>query len=120
MYKESIGEDAPTERELKRLKQAMSDGKISFYGAFCDDSLVGCCSVCLAFSTFDYATSGVFEDFYVHPQYRRRGIGRALVDFAYTESGVSTMTVGCADCDVEMYKAFGFDVPIGNMLAMKK
>jgi hypothetical protein len=25
--------------------------------------------------------------------------------------------VGCADCDVEMYKALGFCIPLGNMLA---
>ncbi len=29
------------------------------------------------------------------------------------------MTVGCADCDLAMYKALGFTIPIGNMLAYK-
>ena len=27
------------------------------------------------------------------------------------------MTVGCADCDEAMYRALGFDVKLGNMLA---
>ena len=27
------------------------------------------------------------------------------------------MTVVCANCDVEMYRALGFRVPLGNMLA---
>jgi len=27
------------------------------------------------------------------------------------------LTVGCADCDVEMYRSLGFDIPLGNMLA---
>jgi len=25
--------------------------------------------------------------------------------------------VGCADCDLQMYKAIGFGIPLGNMLA---
>ena len=70
------------------------------------------------FSTFDYSASGVFEDFFILPEYRHRGIARKLVEYAYRESGVSSMTVGCADCDLEMYKALGFTIPLGNLLAL--
>lgn len=117
MYKQEIGEDIPNDDSLKRLAQAIADGRIRFFGAFCDEKLVGCCSVCRIFSTFDYSASGVFEDFFVLPGYRRRGIARALADFAFEESGVSTLLVGCADCDTAMYTALGFNVPLGNMLA---
>jgi hypothetical protein len=27
------------------------------------------------------------------------------------------LTVGCADCDVKMYKSLGFSIPLGNLLA---
>ena len=40
-----------------------------------------------------------------------------LVQFARMESGVSSLTVGCADCDVQMYKSLGFSILIGNLLA---
>lgn len=81
--------------------------------------LIGCCSVTVGFSTFDYAPSGVFEDFYIHPEYRHQGIARQLVQYAYKESGISSMTIGCADCDMPMYRALGFSIPLGNLLAFE-
>ncbi|MBQ6257302.1 MAG: GNAT family N-acetyltransferase, partial [Clostridia bacterium] len=88
-----------------------------FFGCFDNGKLVACCSVCRTFSTFDYLPGGVFEDFYIVPDHLHRGIARKLVQFAYEESGISSLTVGCADCDVEMYKAVGFSVRLGTMLA---
>ena len=61
----------------------------------------------------------MFEDFYIRVDYRHRGIARQLVQFAYQESGVSSLTVGCADCDVPMYQALGFSIPLGNLLAFE-
>ena len=120
MYKAEIGEEMPSDEDIASLKRAVSEDRISFYGAVCDDILVGCCSVCVMYSTFNYSPSGVFEDFFVLPEYRHRGIARELANFAYRESGVRSMIVGCADCDVEMYRALGFDVPLGNMLSRVK
>ncbi|MBR4905645.1 MAG: GNAT family N-acetyltransferase [Clostridia bacterium] len=116
-YKEAIGEDAPSSSDLCALKNAIEDGRILFFGCRENDRLVGCCSVSITFSTFCYASSGVFEDFYILPAYRHRGIARALVRFAYENSGVASMTVGCAGCDLPMYKSLGFSIPIGNLLA---
>lgn len=116
-YKREIGEDEPTAQDRERLQSAIEGEKILFYGAFDGASLIGCCSVTVGFSTFLYAPSGVFEDFFIHPDYRHRGVARALVRLAKADSGVSTLTVGCADCDVEMYRALGFSVPLGNLLA---
>ena len=99
------------------MAAAIQNGQIIFYGAWNDDTLIGCCSITAGFSTFDYAQSGVFEDFYICPGYRHRGIARQLVHYAYQESGVSSLTVGCADCDVPMYQALGFSIPLGNLLA---
>ena len=80
---------------------------------------MGCCSVTVGFSTFNYKPCGVFEDFFVSPQYRHRGVARALVRCAFRESGVGSLTVGCADCDTEMYRALGFSVRLGNLLALE-
>ena len=118
-YKNEIGEDAPTEQDMKALEKAIEREVIEFYGAFDGESLVGCCSVTKGFSTFNYAVSGVFEDFYIAPEYRHKGIAKELVKYAYTESNVGSLTVGCADCDVKMYEALGFSIPLGNMLAFE-
>ena len=118
-YKAEIGEDAPTEQDQASLQAAMEQNRILFFGAWDGETLVGCCSVSIGFSTFCYAPSGVFEDFYIRPAYRHRGIARALVGFARENSGVSTLTVGCADCDLPMYQALGFSIPLGNLLAFE-
>ena len=116
-YKKAIFEDAPKESDLSALKRAIDEERILFFGCRVDGLLVGCCSVSITFSTFQYGPCGVFEDFYILPEYRHKGIARLLVRFAYENSGVTTMTVGCADCDHPMYNALGFSIPIGNLLA---
>ena len=116
-YKAEIGEDAPEDAARERLVRAIREENILFYGAWEGDSLVGCCSVTVGFSTFDYLPSGVFEDFFIRPDFRHKGIARQLVQFAYQSSAVSSMSVGCADCDVPMYQALGFSIPLGNLLA---
>ncbi len=116
-YKEEIGEDKPPLDALARLSDAMKAGSIEFYGAWDGHKLAGCCSISKGFSTFNYRISGVFEDFYIVPEYRHKGIARELVHFARENSGVESLTVGCADCDLEMYGALGFTIKLGNLLA---
>ena len=118
-YKAEIGEDAPGYAARERLVRAIREENILFYGAWEGDSLVGCCSVTVGFSTFDYLPSGVFEDFFIRPDFRHKGVARQLVQFAYWASAVSSMTVGCADCDIPMYQALGFSIPLGNLLAFE-
>ena len=119
LYKAEIGEEEPDEQARDRLAEAMEKQQILFFGAWEGLVLVGCCSVTPGFSTFNYARSGVFEDFYIRPEYRHQGIARKLVRFAYRESGVSSLTVGCADCDLAMYRSLGFSIPLGNLLAFE-
>ena len=116
-YKAEIGEDEPDNTGKKNLAGAISKETILFYGVWKENSLIGCCSVTVGFSTFDYMPSGVFEDFFIRSAYRHQGIARQLVEFAYRESGVSYLTVGCANCDVQMYQALGFTITLGNLLA---
>lgn len=117
LYKAEIGEDLPGDAEKERLAVAVEKGAITFFGALDGGVPVGCCSVTAGFSTFNYLPCGVFEDFYIRPEYRHKGIARRLVEFAYSESGVGSMTVGCADCDLDTYRSLGFSVPLGNLLA---
>ena len=118
-YKAEIEEDMPTEQNLCRMKEAMKENRILFFGAWDGTTLMGCCSVTIGFSTFNYAASGVFEDFYIRPEYRHQGIARELVKHAWKDSGVASLTVGCADCDVEMYQSLGFTIRLGNLLAFE-
>lgn len=120
LYKAEIGENEPDGEGKLRLAKAIEENRILFCGAWAENDLVGCCSVTVGFSTFDYMPSGVFEDFYIRPAYRRQGVARRLAQFAYRESGVSSLTVGCADCDVHMYQSLGFSVPLGNLLAFER
>ena len=118
LYKREIGEDEPSDDDFERLRQAIWNEEIVFYA--CEDGgrLVGCCSAAPVFSTFSYRRGGVFEDFYIEPAYRHRGLGRELVAFAFRESGLAFLTVGAAACDVAMYKALGFTAELGTMLAL--
>lgn len=116
-YKREIGEDAPSDADIANLRRAMDAGDIAFYGCARGGKLVACCSVCVTYSTFNYGRAGVFEDFYILPEHRHKGIARRLAAYAYAQSGVSSMTVGCADCDRGMYTAIGFDIPLGHLLA---
>ena len=118
-YKQEIGEQPPTDEDFDSLSEAIKKGQIIFYGCVDEDRLVACCSVTPTYSTFNYQTGGVFEDFYIVPEYRHRGIARQLVRFAYQESGVGSLTVGCADCDIKMYQSLGFSIPLGNMFAFE-
>ena len=119
-YKAEIGEDIPSEAQLERLLDAIQQERILFYGCICDNQLAACCSVCVGFSTFQYENSGVFEDFYILPEHRHKGIARKLAAYVWQQSGVRSMTVGCADCDVEMYQSIGFRIPLGNLLAYEE
>ena len=117
-YKREIGEDAPDEAALIRLREAIQREEILFFACRDGESFLGCCSVSPIFSTYDYRRGGVFDDFYIVPERRHTGIAKALVCYAYENSGVgASLIVGCADCDRAMYAALGFRVPIGNMLA---
>lgn len=118
-YKAEIGEDIPNDISKKRLKDAISKGEILFFGAWKGDALVGCCSITVGFSTFDYMPSGIFEDFFICPDFRHKGIARQLVQFAYRSSAISAMTVACAQCDIQMYKSLGFSIQLGNLFAFE-
>lgn len=115
-----IGEQALTAEKQGQLTRAIREGKITFFVAKRGYRAVGMCSVAKCFSTFACSDTGVFDDFYIEPVFRKKGIARMLADAAHDwckENGIASLTVGCAPCDGEMYRSLGFDTSLGLFLA---
>ena len=99
---------------------SIRDGKIVFLVARRKGRAVGMCSVASCFSTFACTDVGAFDDFYIEPAFRKKGIARLLASAAQTqckEQGLASLTVTCAPCDEELYRALGFDVRLGSAFA---
>ena len=119
-FLKEIGEEPATEEKQEQLTQAIRDGKITFFVAKRGYRAVGMCSVSKCFSTFACSDTGVFDDFYIEPVFRRKGIARMLAQAAQNwskENGLASLTVTCAPCDEEMYQALGFDTRLGTTFA---
>lgn len=119
-YLQEIGEQELTQEKQAQLFQAIRDEKITFFLATCGERVVGMCSVVKCFSTFACTDTGVFEDFYVDPVFRKKGIARMLAQTAQSwscEQGLASLTVCCAPCDEQMYQSLGFDIPLGKTYA---
>ena len=119
-FLKEIGEEPLTEEKQKWLFQAIRDGKITFFAAKRGYRAVGICSVAKNFSTFACSDTGVFEDFYVEPVFRGKGIARKLAEAAQTwcrEKGIASLTVTCAPCDEQMYQSLGFEMQLGTTFA---
>lgn len=115
-----IGEPPLSPEAESALARAVADGRIIFFLALDGAQAVGICSVSPCFSTFGCKTSGVFDDFYVDPAYRHRGVARRLADAARrwcAGQNYASLTVGCSDGDVGMYQSLGFGIRLGTMLA---
>ena len=119
-FKVCIGEEPLTEEKQRLLQRAIKEGRITFFVAVQGGRAVGMCSVAKCYSTFSCADTGVYEDFYIEPAFRGKGIARKLAEAAQTwcrDNGISSLTVCCAPCDEKMYRALGFDAPLGMTLA---
>ncbi len=115
-----IGEQALTEEKQARLAQAMQQGTIQFFVAKRGYRSVGMCSVARCFSTFTCSDTGVFDDFYIEPVFRGKGIARQLAQAAQNwcrENQIASLTVCCAPCDEGMYQALGFTTHLGTTFA---
>ena len=115
-----IGEQTMTEAKQQQLTQAIRDGKITFFIAKHGYRAVGMCSVATCFSTFTCADTGLFDDFYIEPSFRKQGIARKLAAAAQAwckAQGFASLTVSCAPCDEAMYRSLGFDIRLGSTFA---
>ncbi len=98
-YLREIGEQPLTEEQQAQLFQAIQESRITFFLAKSGKQTVGMCSVARHFSTFACTDTGVFEDFYVEPAFRKKGVARLLAQAAQDwsrEQGLSSLTVCCA------------------------
>ena len=119
-FKHEIGEEALTKSQQEQLRQAVREGRITFFLAKRGYRAVGMCSVAVSYSTFSCSNTGVYEDFYIEPAFRGKGIARKLAEAAQMwcrERGISSLTVCCAPCDEAMYQALGFDTSLGQTFA---
>lgn len=119
-FRRAVGEEPMTEEEKERLSAAVRAGQIVFFLARWETQAVGLCSVSPCFSTFACGEVGSFEDFYLEPDFRGKGAARLLASAARDwcrEKGIASLTVTCAPCDEGMYRALGFDTPLGQTLA---
>ena len=120
-FLKEIGESPATEEKQEQLAQAIRDGKITFFVAKRGYRAVGMCSVAKCFSTFVCTDTGVFDDFYIEPVFRKKGIARKLALAAQDwckEKGLASLTVCCAPCDEGMYQALRFDVKLGSTFSV--
>ena len=119
-FKKDIGEDALTEEKQGILVSAIKEGKITFFVARRGYRLVGMCSVAKCYSTFTCSYTGIYDDFYVEPAFRKKGIARKLAKAAQKwckDNGITSLTVCCAPCDEKMYQSLGFDICLGTTYA---
>ncbi len=119
-YKTAIGEPCLTEKQYTALQNAVNAGHIHFFLARNKNCAVAMCSVSVTFSTFSCQFSGVFEDFYIIPEHRKKGLARELTAYVLDwcrQNQIRSLWVGSADCDVELYRKLGFDLALGNLLA---
>lgn len=115
-----VGEEPLDAQKEKALIRAIREEKIRFFVARDGERMVGMCSVAECFSTFACDTVGIFDDFYVEPAFRCRGVARGLARAAQRwclEQGILSLSVTCAPCDEGMYRALGFDTPLGKTYA---
>lgn len=119
-FLQEIGEQPITEEKCGRLAQAIRYGKITFFIAKRCGRAVGMCSVALCYSTFSCTDIAVFDDFYIEPVFRKKGIARKLTRAAQdwcAQNCIPSLTVCCASCDEKMYQSLGFVAHLGSTFA---
>lgn len=119
-FLKAVGENEMPKENLQRLVAAIETEKIIFFAARVNEAYIGICSISPSFSTFACKACGVFDDFFISPEERGKGIARMLVGAAREwckAHDYASMTVGCSCKDTSMYQSLGFDTELGVMLA---
>jgi GNAT superfamily N-acetyltransferase len=118
-YKKEIGEPFLSEEQQTKLTKAIENRDIRFFVLMHKTRVIGMCSVCRIFSTYICTPAAIFEDFFIEPVFRGKGYARMLTRYVQdwcAANGVTSLWVGSSETDVPMYRALGFDVPLGSLL----
>ena len=119
-FLKDVGEEEMTFEHFRRLAEAVAAEKIIFFGVRKNGRLIGMCSISPCFSTFACKACGVFDDFFICPEERGRGVARQLVNVVREwckANDYASLLVGCSCPDTAMYQSLGFDTELGVMLA---
>lgn len=111
------GETPPDSMGRSRMIGAMSAGRVAFITAKRLGRPVGLCSVSRCFSSRTCWDAGVFDDFYIEPAFRHKGVARLLVEKACEycrRQGMQSLSVKVSDADLEMYRDLGFTNELGK------
>lgn len=118
LYKQDIGEENVVDEQVERLKEAIESKQIEFFIIKDEEQIVGMCSITIGFSTFNFMKLGIFEDFFIKKEYRKKGLASILTSYVFEEMKrrkIESVWVGCSDSDIEMYNHLGFDIELGNL-----
>ena len=119
-YLAGISEATLSEDARACLSDAIRMGRIVFFVARLQNRAIGMCSVARCFSTFACANIGIFDDFFVEPEFRKKGVARRLASAAQAwcaQNGVASLTVTCAPCGEPLYQSLGFTTRLGTAYA---
>ncbi len=118
-YKKSINEPELNTEQIRRLRLAVQNDEIKFFVGEVNSKIIAICSLSIIFSTFLCQHIAIFEDFYIEKDFRHKGVASNLVNYVFDtmkSENVTSVWVGCADIDVDMYKSLGFTISLGNLL----
>lgn len=118
LYKQDIGEENVVDEQVERLKEAIETKQIEFFIIKDEEEIVGMCSITIGFSTFTFMKMGIFEDFFIKKEYRKKGLASMLTSYVFEEMKrreIKSVWVGCSNSDIEMYNHLGFDFKLGNL-----
>ena len=119
-YKKSINETNVDDNQFNKLKNAIQNSSIKFYAIIENDEIIGICSISTIFSTYKCEPVGIFDDFFIKIEYRKKGYAKELVKYVFNDmktKEINSVLVGCSEMDIEMYKKLGFNMEIGHLLS---
>ena len=85
-YREFYSATADYPSDVAFLEQFLDQEKGVFFVAKCDGDYVGYVSLYFSYSSVSAKQIAILNDLYVREKFRGRGIGRALMNHAITES----------------------------------
>lgn len=102
----ATGQDDFTEEGLEVFKSAIYDekwvGALTIYGSFEKDSLNGILAL--------KENGKHISLFFVLPEYHKKGIGKALFEYAVNDCPSAEMTVNSSTYAIPFYQSLGFEV----------